>query len=201
MTRFKYSLSLIVFLALALVVIGCAKPPEAEKSAAKTAMDAAVSAGADMYAAPDFKSAKNTWDASEAQMNNKKYEEAKQGYVNAKAAFEKAVAAAAAGKKAMTDEANAAVAGLEDGWKNLAAVAKGFEKKKMKGKQDAWTADKKAFEDGLKATKDMIAYDPIGAKKKAGELKSLLDKWDATFKELAAAPAKPVAVKKAKKKR
>lgn len=200
MTHLKYSLSLIVFLALALVVIGCAKPPEAEKSAAKTAMDAAVSAGADMYAATDFKSAKSIWDDSGAQMNNKKYEEAKQGYVSAKAAFEKAVGAAAAGKKAMTDEANAAVAALEDGWKNLAAVAKGVEKK-MKGKQNAWMADAQAFEDGLKATKDMIAADPIGAKKKAGELKFTLDKWDATFKELAAAPAKPVAVKRAKKKR
>ncbi|PKN71496.1 MAG: hypothetical protein CVU54_00290 [Deltaproteobacteria bacterium HGW-Deltaproteobacteria-12] len=200
MTNLKYSLSLIVFLALTLVVIGCAKPPEAEKLAAKTAMDAAMSAGADMYAATDFKSAKSIWDASEAQMNDKKYDEAKQGYVSARAAFEKAVGAAAAGKKAMTDEANAAVAALEDGWKKTAAAAK-IVQKKMKGKQDAWMADAQAFEDGLKATKDMIAADPIGAKKKAGELQFMLDKWDATFKELAAAPVKTVKIKKGKKKK
>ena len=196
MKYFKFAVSSILVMALIMMFIGCAKPPEAEKSAAKTAMDAAVTAGADKYAPADFKTAKTSWDASEAKMNDKKYDEAKQGYVSAKAAFEKAAGAAAAGKKAMTDEANAAVTALEDGWKNLAAAAKGVEKK-MKDKQEAWAADAKVFEDGLKATKDMIAGDPIGAKKKAGELKSIIDKWDATFKELAAIPDKPV--KKGKK--
>jgi len=196
MKYFKYAVSSIMVMALIMMFIGCAKPPEAEKAAAKAAMDAAVTAGADKYAAADFKTAQSTWDASEAQMNDKKYEEAKQGYVSAKTAFEKAAGAAAVGKKAMTDEANAAVAALEDGWKNLAAAAKGVEKK-MKDKQEAWAADTKAFEDGLKATKDMIAADPAGAKKKAGELKSIIDKWDAAFKELAAIPDKPV--KKGKK--
>jgi hypothetical protein len=196
MKYFKYAVSSIMVMALIMMFIGCAKPPEAEKAAAKAAMDAAVTASADKYAAADFKTAQSTWDASEAQMNDKKYEEAKQGYVSAKTAFEKAAGAAAVGKKAMTDEANAAVAALEDGWKNLAAAAKGAEKK-MKDKQEAWAADTKAFEDGLKATKDMIAADPAGAKKKAGELKSIIDKWDATFKELVAIPDKPA--KKGKK--
>lgn len=196
MKHFKYAVSFMMVLALALVFIGCAKPPEAEKSAAKTAMDTAVAAGADKYAATDFNAAKNLWDTSEAKMNEKKYEEAKQGYVNAKAAFEKAAGVAAAGKKAITDEVNAAVAGLEEGWKNLETAAKGVEKK-MKDKKDAWAADTKTFVDGLKVTKDMIATDPAGAKAKSGELKSILDKWDAAFKELAAAPAKPA--KKEKK--
>ena len=196
MKHFKYAVSFMMVLALALVFIGCAKPPDAEKSAAKTAMDTAVAAGADKYAATDFNAAKNLWDTSEAKMNEKKYEEAKQGYVNAKAAFEKAAGAAAAGKKAITDEVNAAVAGLEEGWKNLETAAKGVEKK-MKDKKDAWAADTKTFVDGLKVTKDMIATDPAGAKAKSGELKSILDKWDAAFKELAAAPAKPA--KKEKK--
>jgi len=196
MKHFKYAVSFMMVLALALVFIGCAKPPEAEKSAAKTAMDTAVAAGADKYAATDFNAAKNLWDNSEAKMNEKKYEEAKQGYVNTKAAFENAAGAAAAGKKVMTDEVNAAVTGLEEGWKNLETAAKGVEKK-MKDKKDAWAADTKTFVDGLKVTKDMIATDPAGAKAKSGELKSILDKWDAAFKELAAAPAKPA--KKEKK--
>jgi hypothetical protein len=203
----KSLISLFVFLALVFMVVGCAKPPEAEKAAAKTAMDAAVSAGADVYASADFKSAQNTWNASEAQMNNKKYEEAKQGYVNAKTAFEKAAGAAIAGKKAATDEANAAVAALEDAWKNLAAEAKQVEKKlkdkKLKDKKAAWEADAQVIESGLKATRDMIAGDPIGAKNKAAELKSIIEKWDAAFKELAAAPVKPVKpakVKRSKKK-
>jgi len=187
MKHFKYAVSSMIILALALVFIGCAQPPEAEKSAAKAAGDAAVAAGAEKYAAADFSAAKNLWDTSEAKMNEKKYEEAKQGYVNAKAAFEKATAAAAAGKKAATDEVVAAVAGLEEGWKNLETAAKGVEKK-MKDKKDAWEADAKAFGDGLKAAKDTIAADPVGAKAKAGELKAIIDRWDAAFKELAAAP-------------
>jgi hypothetical protein len=190
MKNFKYVVSFMMVLALALVFIGCAKPPEAEKSAAKAAMDAAVAAAADKYAVADFDAAKKLWGASEAQMIDKKYEEAKQGYVGAKAAFEKATGAAAAGKKAITDEMIAAVAGLEEGWKNLEASAKSVEKK-LKDKKDAWAADAKAFEDGLKAAKDMIAANPAGAKAKAGELKAIIDKWDAAFKELAAAPAKP----------
>jgi len=193
MRHFKYAVSFMMVFALAVVFIGCAKPPEAEKSAAKTAMDAAIAAGADKYAADDFSAAKNLWDTSEGKMNEKKYEEAKQGYVNAKAAFEKAAASAAAGKKAITDEVNAAVAGLEEGWKNLEASAKNVEKK-MK---DAWEADTKTFEDGLKATKDMIATDPEGAKAQADDLKAIIDRWDTAFKELAAAPARPA--KKEKK--
>lgn len=195
MERFNYAALFMIVLALSLVFIGCAKPPEAEKSAAKAAMDAAVAAAADKYAATDLNTAKNLWDTSEAKMKEKKYEEAKQGYVNAKVAFEKAVGAAAAGKKAVTDEVHAALVGLEEGWKNLEASAKKIDKK-MKDKKEAWAVDIKAFEDGLKATKDMLVADPAGAKAKAGELKSILDKWDATFKELAEAPSKPAKKKK-----
>lgn len=188
MKRFKYSALFVMALALA---IGCAKPPEAEKSAAKAAMDAAASASADKYATADFNTAKKLWDDTEAQMTAKKYKEAKQGYVDAKAAFEKATAGAEAGKKTVIDEANAAVAGLEEAWKNLADAAEKVAKK-LKDKKEAWDADAKAFADGLKAAKDMIATDPIGAKAKTGELKALSDKWDAAFKDLAAAPAAPV---------
>ena len=195
MERFKHSVLLVIVLALAFVIVGCAKPPDAEKSAAQAAMSAAASAGADKYAAADFGTAKGVWDTAESQMKDKKYKEAKQGYIDAKAAFEKAANGVAAGKKAMTDEVNAAVASLEDGWKNLEATAKKVEKK-MKDKKDAWDADAKAFAEGMKATKDMVAADPAGAKEKAGELKAIIDKWDATFNELAAAPAKTEAPKK-----
>ncbi|HLE17924.1 MAG TPA: hypothetical protein VI728_06535 [Syntrophales bacterium] len=58
-------------LMLTMLCIGCARPPKAEKAAAKTAMDAALSAGADKYAAADFAAARELWDASEAQVNEK----------------------------------------------------------------------------------------------------------------------------------
>ncbi len=197
----KYVVSLITVLALAFMFIGCAKPPEAEKSAAKAALDAAVTAGADKYATADFEAAKKVWEGAEAKMTEKAYKEAKQGYESAKAAFEKAAGAADGGKKAVADEVNATVAGLEEAWKNLEEAAKKVEKR-MKDRKELWDADAKAFADGLQATKDLTAADPAGAKTKVAELKTIIDKWDAAVKELAAVPEKPEPAKttKAKKK-
>ena len=168
MKHFKYSVSLMMVLALVLVFIGCAKPPEAEQKAARAAMDAAVSAGADKYAAADLDAAKKALDAADAQVKDKKYKEAKQGYVDAKTAFEKAAGAVAAGKKAVTDEATAAVTAMEEAWKGVEAAAQKVEKK-MKDKKDAWVADATAFGDNLKAAKEMIAAEPTLAKTKADQ--------------------------------
>lgn len=187
-----------VVLGLLLVLVGCAKPPDAEKQAAKTAMDAAISAGADKYAATDLNAAKKIWDTAESQMKEKKYKEAKQSYIDAKAAFEKAAKGVESGKKAVTDQANAAMKALEEAWKNLEATAKKMEKK-LKDKKEAWTTDAKAISEGLGKVKEMIATDPAGAKAKLDELKNMADKWENTFKEMAAPPAKPEAPKKEKK--
>ena len=124
MERFRYLVSLMIVFALVFVFVGCAKPPDAEKSAAKAAMDAAVSAGADKYAATDFGTAKGLWDTAESQMMDKKYKEAKQSYIDAKSGFEFAAGGVEAGKKAMTDAVNAALFSLQNDWKNLEATAK-----------------------------------------------------------------------------
>jgi hypothetical protein len=197
MTRFRHSVSLMIILALTLVFIGCAKPPEAEKSAAKASMDTALSSGADKYAAGDLAAAKKIWDAAEAQMKEEKYKEAKQDYVAAMAAFDKAAGAVEGGKKVAAAGANAAVASLEEDWKNLKTAAKNLAKKmKDKKTKDAWAADTKAFTKGLKATKDKIANDPASAKENVSELKSIIEKWDTTFKKLAATHSKHKATKK-----
>jgi hypothetical protein len=197
MKHFKYSVSLMIILVLTLVFIGCAKPPEAEKSAAKASMDTAISSGADKYAAADLDAAKKIWDAAEAQMKEKKYKEAKQDYVAAIAAFDKAAGAVEEGKKLATAEANAAVASLEEDWKNLKTAAKNLAKKmKDKKTRNAWAADSKAFTNGLKAIKDKIANDPASAKDNVGKLKSIIEKWDTAFKKLAATPSKHKAIKK-----
>jgi len=198
MKHFKYSVSLMMVLALVLVFIGCAKPPEAEQKAAKAAMDAAVTAGADKYAAADLDAAKKEFDAAEVQVKDKKYKEAKEGYVKAEAAFKKAAGAVEAGKKAVADEATAAIAAVEEAWKGVEAAGTKLEKK-MKDQKDAWVADAKAFGENLKAAKDAIAAEPTLAKTKAGELKGVIEKWEAAFKELAAAPVKPADKKKEKK--
>lgn len=194
-------LSVLMVLALVLVVVGCSKPPEAEQKAAKTAMDAAMSAGADKYATADLGAAKKAWDTAESQVKDKKYKEAKDGYIAAKAAFEKAAAGVEAGKKAVVDQVNADLAALEGAWMNLDATAKKMEKK-IKDK-DAWTNDAKAITEGLAKAKEMAASDPAGAKAKMDEVKGMMDKWDSAFKEMAAAPApapaKPEAPKKGKK--
>ena len=87
MRMFKLSLFVLVVFALGMVLAGCSKPPEAEKEAARKAMETAISAGADQYASTELKAAKEAWDNAESQMTEKKYKEAKQSYLDAKAAF------------------------------------------------------------------------------------------------------------------
>jgi hypothetical protein len=190
----KYLVSVTVVLALVFVFVGCAKPPDAEKSAVQAAMDAAIAAGADKYAGGDFDSAKGRWDTAESQMANKKYKEAKQSYIDAKATFERAAGNVQAGKDAIK-AVNAALPALKSGWKKIEATARKVGKK-MADKQEDWAADQKAFTEGLEAVTDLLAKDPVRAKDKTDELKSIIDKWDADFKELATAPAKTVTQKK-----
>jgi len=200
MRVYKLSLFVLVAFVLGMVLWGCSKPPEAEKEAAKKAMDAAISAGADQYASADLKIAKEIWDNAESQMKEKKYKEAKQSYLNAKAAFEKAAAAVEAGKKAVADQANAALKTLEDEWKKLRVTANKMEKK-LKGQKQAWTADAKAISEGLTKSKEMIASAPFEAKAKLDELRTMMDRWETTFREMAKSPSKPIAKPKATKKK
>jgi hypothetical protein len=180
-----------------MVLAGCSKPPEAEKEAAKKAMDAAISVGADQYASADLEAARKVWDTAESQMKEKRYKEAKQSYIDAKAAFEKAAAAVEAGKKADTDQANAALKTLEEDWKKLRVTANKMEKK-LKGKKQAWTADTQAISEGLAKSKEMIASAPAEVKAKLDELKTMIDRWETTFREMAKSPSKPKATKKKK---
>ncbi len=187
-------LAVLMILALAVTFSGCTQAPEAEKSAAKTAMDAAVAAEAPRYARADFEAAMQLWDISEVQVQEKKYKEAKQGYLAARAAFEKAEAAVAAGKKALVgevnaDELNAVIARLEADWENLQVLAKKMSTKLEKKK--LWEADAKNFAEGLKAAKNMVATDPVSAKLKIDALRPFIDAYIAIFKQLEAAPAKP----------
>jgi len=169
----------------------------AEKESAKKAMDGALSAGADKYASVDLGAARKAWDAAESQMKEKKYKEAKESYIDAKAAFEKAAAAVEAGKKAVAGQAKAALKTLEEKLKKLHVTAKKLEKK-LKDKKQAWTADAKAMKEGLGRSKEMIASAPAEAKAKLDELKTLFDRWEATFKEMASSASKPKATKKKK---
>ncbi len=197
MKAIKSLVFVLAVLALGISFVACSKPPEAEQAAAKKAMDAAISAGADQYAPTDLESAKKLWSNAEAQVKEKKYKEAKQSYIDAKAAFEKAAAAVEKGKKAAVDQANAALNAFEAEWKKVNVLAKKVGKK-LKEKRSAWEADAKTINEGLVKTKEMIAAAPTEAKAKLGELQALADKWEAIFKEMATTPTKHKTTKKKK---
>jgi hypothetical protein len=197
MRMVKLSVFAFVVLALGMSWVGCSKPPEAEEVAAKKAMEGAISAGADKYATADLEAAKKVWESADSQMKEKKYKEAKQSYVDAKVAFEKAAAAVEAGKKAVADQAKGALNALEEEWKKLNATAKKKEKK-LKEKKQAWKADAKTIDDGLRKAKEMMASAPAEAKAELDEMKAMIDRWKNTFKEMAKAPAKSKTIKKKK---
>ncbi len=176
MKNFRNAALLLIVVSLIFFFIGCAKPPEAEQKAAQTAMEAAVAAGADKYAAAELDAAKKLKENADAQVTGKKYKEAKQAYIDAKAAFEKAAAAVEAGKKKAADEANASLAAVEESWKAVEAAAAKLGKK-MKAQKEEWQADAGAFIENLKTAKDMVAADALAAKAKAEELKALIEKW------------------------
>lgn len=183
MKKVRISLIVFVMILFAMSWAGCSKPPEAEKEAAKKAMEDAISAGADRYAPTETEAAKKTWETAELQMNEKKYKEAKQGYIDAKAAWEKAAGAIEAGKKAIADQVNETLNVLEKTYRKLGVTAKKMEKK-LKDKKKAWTADAKAIEEGFAKAKEMIAQTPAEAKAKLDELKTLIGKWEDTFNEM-----------------
>jgi hypothetical protein len=189
MERFKYSAPLMIAVALAFILAGCAKTPNAEKCAAHAAMNTAMSIGADRYATTSFRTATAFWATAESQMTDKKYEKARQAYIAAKSAFEKAIVIAETGKKAMTNAVTAALPSIENDWKILETTARKAGKK-MKDKKADWAADDKAFTEGLQAAKDMVATNPLGARAKIAGLMLIIDKWDALLNTLTTASAK-----------
>ena len=93
-----------IVLGLAIIVTGCAAPPNADVDAAKTAVDKAATEGASQYAPESLQSAQSARAALDAELNAqegkwlKSYDKAKELAVAAKAAGDKAAADAVAGK-------------------------------------------------------------------------------------------------------
>lgn len=198
MKAVKLSVFVFVVLVWGMLFVACSRPPEAEKEAAKKAMDAAISAGADKYATPDLEAAQKVWESADSEMKEKKYKEAKEDYIAAKAAFEKAAAAAEEGKKVFSDQTNAVLKDLEGAWRRLSATGKKMEKK-LKEKKTAWKADAKVIDEGLRKAKETITASPDEAKAKLDELQAMIGRWENTFKKMARAPQKHKAIKKKKR--
>ena len=187
MKNLRLLVTVLVVIIPVLLLEGCAKPPETEKQAAKAAMDATVLAGGDKYAVTDMEAAKQIWDTAESQMKDKKYKEAKQSYIDAKAAFEKTAEAVESEKKVVADQANTALKTVEASWENLQGTAKKVESK-LKEKKEAWIADANTIREGLEQAKEMIVTDSADAKIKLDELSVLVNKWENAFEEIASTP-------------
>lgn len=221
MINFRISLLLMIIIAQVPAYIGCATAPvaeipeekvavktqpvssktdriaaETEKSAAETSMDAALSCDAEKYAETDMNAAKKILETAETKMKDEKYAEAKQSYIAAKAAFDKAAVNAVEGRKTAAADADTAIVSLEKAWENLIAVSRNV-KNKMKDREMRadWSAFNKSFVEDLKSTKEKIVTDPAGAKANIDELLAIIERWETAFREINAAPAKRKAAK------
>jgi len=187
-----------LLVAVSLLTFACASPPEAEKKAADAAVSAATAAGADKYAPSEFSAMKAAVQKAESEMSSKAYKEAKASYEAVKDLAEKAAKAAAAGKAAITAEAEKQIADLEGRWKELQGQVEAVAKKLKADQKAIWDTDAKGVAEALEAAKAALATDAAAAKAKLESIPAVLDKWTADLAALAA-PAKdakkPVATK------
>lgn len=106
----------VLALGIALTVAGCASPPKADVDAAKAALEQATAAGAGEYAAASLQAVQDAQAALDAELKAQEgkwfasYDKAKELAAAAKAAGEKAVADAAAGKEQAKAEATTGIA-------------------------------------------------------------------------------------------
>ncbi len=104
--------SLAVMALMLLALIGCSKAPEAEMQAAKTAMDAAKAAEAELYAPDAYRVANDTLNAANAAKTEqdskfalfRSYGKSKEMFVRAQALASKAASDAAAEKERVKQE-------------------------------------------------------------------------------------------------
>lgn len=98
-----------ILFGLFVAVASCGSPPEAELSAAQTALDAAKRAEADVYAADAYSRARNTLTDARSKSEAGKYDEAKSQAVSAKDQADQARSLGEQNKGRIRDEAQAIV--------------------------------------------------------------------------------------------
>jgi DNA repair exonuclease SbcCD ATPase subunit len=166
-------ISVVPIILMFLVITGCSKPPTEELNAAKAAIDAAVSAGADKFAQEDLKKLNDDLQAANKEIEAKEYKKAKEMLVKLKADAE-ALKAAIPEKKEKAKQ-NALTA--EEEAKKAVEEAKSLLEKAPKGKGtkadiEAMKADLKGLEDSLAEIKSLIDGENYsGAIEKANSIK------------------------------
>jgi len=122
-------LSLCIALGLAFAIAGCAKPPQEELDAANSALSAAKSAEADVYAPDTYRSAQNALNDANSKVEAKDYEGAKVSAGQAKQLAERAANEARTNKSQITNEAQAIInrvsPGISDTRSSLGGAPRG----------------------------------------------------------------------------
>lgn len=179
----------LLVLAVVVLAVGCAKPPQAELDAMKAALQAAEQAEAPKYAVADWDKAQQAVNAANAEVEAqnakfalfRSYTKAKQLIADATAAANAAKDAGVAGKQKAMNEAreaiDAAKASLTAAQEALAALEKCRRKPKdlkkdleaQKGNLDGFATQVSALEDAFSRE------DYFGAKAQAESLKGQID--------------------------
>jgi len=163
---------------VALVTIGCAKPPDQEMQQAQSAIEAAKTAGADTYAADSLGKAQDVLSQAHAEMQAqsgkmfKSYTKAKELLAQAKTAADQAATAAAAGKAQAKSDAEAAVNAAKTALDGATqAVATAPASKDAKADLEAMQSDLTTLKTLIgEADSALASEDYAGAKQKAEQV-------------------------------
>lgn len=151
---------------LLVLMVGCAKPPQASIDAARSALDAAKSAEAAEYASDSLRSAEDALAALDQEL--KAQEEKFALFRSYKKAEELAASAKAAGEKASQDADSGKAAAQQAATEAIASLKTALDEAKM-------MLDKAPRGKGTQADLEMMKADLAGAETAAGEAQSLLD--------------------------
>ena len=190
--RFKRFLPVFSMIALAMLAVGCAEAPETEMKEAQTGLDdARNSAQADIWAPDEFQSAKSSFDAANAEVEEqnerfgltRSYDKAQEMYAQVKTDAEKAKRAAISNKEAAKIEAGQkleeATAAIESA---RAALSKAPRTKGTRADIALLTSDLDGLDQSLEEVRGMItSEDYHGAisratavSQEAGEMSTML---------------------------
>jgi len=160
-------------LVVAFVLASCAKPPTQQMDAAKAAVEACKTEGADVYAKDEFKKLNDDLQAALDQVTAKKYKQAREMLIKVQADADALKATIPAKKE---EAKNAAIAAQGEA-RTALDEAKALLEKAPKGKGtkadiEAFTADLKGLEDSFPEIQAAIDNgDFFGAKDKAVAIK------------------------------
>ncbi|MDP3180038.1 MAG: DUF4398 domain-containing protein [Spirochaetaceae bacterium] len=170
---------LFAFVLIALFIVSCARPPQAELNAAKAAVEkASQDPDVERYAAEDLARAREALSRAQTDVQARRYDKAKASALEASAAAAKALADAPAAKARAKDAAAAQIAELKAAIPEAEKLIVSTKKVKTVRLDSAAAAKiiaaaKAALEE---AERDYLAGDYIGAQGKAeGAKNSIAD--------------------------